>query len=239
MRNLPTSIKLVGLIFIFLAGFTVRAQKTPDQQLRAVYQKLMKVKDYAVDADIRADIPLIRILPVNATIYFKQPDKFKVDSKGIAIMPRQGFSDLSRIIKDTNSYTAVYTGNETIGNLKATIISLIPSIDTGDLILAKFWIDAARNLVLKTQLTTRSTGTILIEYFYGTQANMGLPDKMIFTVDVKKFKIPKAVATDIQNGDKTPKGKEQEKKSKKGTVVINLKNYRINQGLKDAFFKQK
>jgi hypothetical protein len=152
-------------------------------------------------------------------------------------MPRQGFSDLSHIIKDTNSYTAVYTGNEIIGNVKANILSLIPSIDTGDLILAKFWIDVSRNLVLKSQLTTRSTGTMLIEYFYATQAILGLPDKMIFTVDVKKFKVPKAIATDIQNGDKTPKGKEKE--SKKGTVVIELKNYRINQGLKDAFFKQK
>jgi hypothetical protein len=237
MRRFTTNIKFVSLILILLAGFTVRAQKTPDQQLREVYQKLIKVKDYTVDANIKADIPLIRILPANATIYFKQPDKFKVESKGIAIMPRQGFSDLSRIIKDTTSYTAVYTGNETVSNLPATIISLIPSIDTGDLILAKFWIDVSRNLFLKSQLTTRSTGTMLIEYFYGTQAIMGLPDKMIFTVDVKKFKVPKAIATDIQNGDKTPKGKEKE--SKKGTVVINLKNYRINQGLKDAFFKQK
>lgn len=224
-------------MLVLLTGFTTRAQKTANQELRSVYQKLIKVKDYTVDANIKADIPLIRILPANATIYFKQPDKFKVDSKGIAIMPRQGFSDLSRIIKDTNSYTAVYTGKETIGNLQGTIISLIPSIDTGDLILAKFWIDASRNLVLKSQLTTRSTGTMLIEYFYGTQAAVGLPDKMIFTVDVKKFKVPKAIATDIQNGDKTPKGKEKE--SKKGTIIIELKNYRINQGLKDAFFKQK
>jgi len=237
MRRFITNIKIASLILILLAGFTARAQITPGKQLRAVYQKLMKVKDYTVDANIKADIPLIRILPVNATIYFKQPDKFKVDSKGIAIMPRQGFSDLSRIIKDTNSYTAVYTGNETVSNLPATIISLIPSIDTGDLILAKFWIDVSRNLVVKSQLTTRSTGTMLIEYFYGLQAAMGLPDKMIFTVDVKKFKVPKAIATDIQNGDKTQKGKEKE--SKKGTVVISLKNYRINQGLKDAIFKQK
>jgi outer membrane lipoprotein-sorting protein len=239
MKPFHANIKLVSLTLVFLAGFTfsAMAQKTPGQQLRAVYQKLMKVKDYSVDANIKADIPLIRILPVNATIYFKQPDKFKVDSKGIAIMPRQGFSDLSRIIKDTNSYTAVYTGNETIGNLKAIIISLIPSVDTGDLILAKFWIDASRDLVLKSQLTTRSNGTMLIEYFYTTQAALGLPDKMIFTVDVKKFKIPKAMATDIQNVEKPPKGKEKE--SKKGTVVINLKNYKINQGLKDSFFKQK
>jgi outer membrane lipoprotein-sorting protein len=236
MRSIPTYIKLLGLLIVMLAGFNVSAQKTSGQQLHSVYQKLMKVKDYAVDAEIRADIPLIRILPVNATIYFKQPGKVKVDSKSIAILPRQGFSELSGIIKDTSSYTSVYTGKETINNIPAIIISLIPSIDTGDLILAKFWIDASRNLVLKSQLTTRSKGTIVIEYFYHTQVDFGLPDKMIFTVDVKKFKIPKAMATDIQAENKTPESKEKE--SKKGTVEIKLKNYKINQGLKDSFFKK-
>lgn len=236
MRSIPTNMKLLVLIIILLAGNNLYAQKTPSQQLRSVYQKLMKVKDYTADAEIRADIPMIRILPVNATIFFKQPDKIKVDSKGIAIMPRQGFSDLTRIIKDSASYTAVYTGNETIDKLPAIIISLIPSIDTGELILAKFWIEASRNLVLKSQLTTRSNGTMVIEYFYNSQADFGLPDKMIFTVDVKKFKVPKAMATDNQNENKITKGKGND--SKKGTVDITLKNYKINQGLKDSFFKK-
>lgn len=227
--------RLSVLILLIVSGIPIKAQKTPGQQLHGVYLRLMKVKDYTVDAEIRADIPLIRILPVNATIYFKQPDKFKVESKSIAIMPRQGFSDLARIIKDTTSYTAVYTGKETIGKSQALIISLIPIVDTGDLILAKFWIDETQALVLKSQLTTRSIGTMMIEYFYTSQVAVGLPDKMIFTVDVKKFKVPKAMATEIQNGDNSQKGKEKE--SKKGTVAIIFKNYRINQGLKDSFFK--
>jgi len=238
MKSLSIFLSIITLSIIFPVVNTARAQKTAGQQLNSVYRKLMKVKDYVVDADIKADIPLIRIMPTKATIYFKQPDKFKVESKGIAIMPRQGFSDLSRIIKDTTSYTAVYTGKETIGNLQSVVISLIPSVDTGDLVLSKFWIDASRSLVLKTQLTTRSAGTMLIEYFYDSQAAVGLPDKMIFTVDVKNFKIPKAIATDIQNGNKTPKGKEKENATKKGTVVINLANYRINQGLNDSLFKK-
>jgi outer membrane lipoprotein-sorting protein len=221
------------LFFSFIAS----AQKTPNQLLGGVYQKMMKVKDYSVEANIKADIPLIKILPVNAIVYFKQPDKFKVDSKGIAIMPRQGFSDVSKIIRDTTSYTAVFTGKEKIGASLTQIISVIPLVDTGDLVLAKFWIDFARNLVLKSQLTTRSSGTIQIEYFYNTQIVFGLPDKMIFTVDVKKFKIPKVMASDVNSSSKAPKT--DDKESKKGVILIDLKNYKINQGLKDAFFKQK
>jgi hypothetical protein len=236
MKRLSGLFLLISVITFLLIGSNANAQKTPNQLLQGVYQKLMKAKDYSVEASIRADIPLIKILPVNAVIYFKQPDKIKVDSKGIAILPRQGFSDLSKIIRDTTSYTAVFTGKEKIGTALTQIISVIPSADTGELVLAKFWIDYSKNLVLKSQLTTRSSGTMIIEYFYTTLATYGLPDKMIFTVDVKKFKIPKAMASDVNTPKKDTKA--NEKASKKGVILIELKNYKLNQGLKDAFFKK-
>jgi len=225
-----------AIIGLLLLSYTAVSQKSPNQLLRGVYQKMMKVKDYSVDASIKADIPLIKILPVNAVVYFRQPDKFKVESKSIAILPRQGFSDLSKIISDSTTYTAVFTGKEKIGSALTQIISIIPETDTGDLVLAKFWIDYSRNLVLKSQLTTRSSGTMLIEYFYTTQVTYGLPDKMIFTVDVKKFKIPKVMASDVNTPSK--RSSENQKALKKGTIIIELKNYKINKGLKDAFFRQ-
>ncbi len=237
MKNNCVKTGFILFVLLLISCPDSAAQKTPNQLLLNVYGKMMKVKDYSVEASIRADIPLIKILPVNAVVYFKQPDKFKVDSKSIAIMPKQGFSDLSKIIRDSTTYTAFFTGKEKIGTSLTQIISLIPSVDTGDLVLAKFWIDYARNLVIRSQLTTRSSGTIQIDYFYTSQIGYGLPDRMIFTVDVKKFKVPKAIATDIQNPQSKPKA--NEKDSKKGVIEIDLKNYKINKGLKDAFFIQK
>ena len=235
MMSFKCASRCLAFVVLLFFGHDAVAQKSANHILHGVYQKMMKVKDYSVEASIRADIPLIKILPVNAVVYFRQPDKFRVKSKNIAILPRQGFSDLAKIIRDSTAYAAVYTGKEEIGKLPAQIISVIPSADTGDLVLAKFWIDASRNLILKSQLTTRSSGTMMIEYFYGTQVAFGLPDKMIFTVDVKKFKIPKAIATDIQNTAKAPETKS--KAPKKGVILIGLKNYKINQGLKDSFFR--
>ena len=39
------------------------------------------VRDYSVDALITSDIPMVKILPSRAVIYFKQKDKFKIDGK--------------------------------------------------------------------------------------------------------------------------------------------------------------
>ena len=227
---------LVVFLFAILSGETVMAQQNANQILRAVYLKSQKAKDYSVLANIKVDMPFIRMLPIDAKIYFKQKDKFKVESKSIAIVPRQGFDQSSKMLADTNSFTAIMQGNELINGPLTNIINIIPLSDTSDLILGKLWIDNKQNVVLKSQLTTKSNGTILMEYTYGAQLLYGLPDKMIFSVDVKKFKIPKSVSGDINNSStETP---DKTKDPKKGKIYITLTNYQINKGVPDTIFKK-
>jgi len=230
MKIINTILRSIIIIMLIFNYLHVDAQQTPNQLLRHVQLKMLAVQDYSVQANIRADIPLIKILPVNATIYFEQPDKLKIESKRISILPKQGFSDLAKIIRDSTSFTAVLTGFERIGTMQTQQVSVIPSVDLGDLVLAKFWIDTSNSLIIKSQLTTRSSGTLSIEYFYGSQKAYGLPDRMVFTVDVKKFKIPKALATDLQTSSTVQERKD--KSPNKGIIEINLTNYKINTGLK-------
>jgi hypothetical protein len=57
-------------------------------------------------------------------------------------------------------------------------------------------------------------------------------------IDVKKFKIPKSVASDINN-TANDKKKAADKKRTKGTITITLSGYKINTGLSDAVFVKK
>lgn len=229
--------KCAGFLFLMLLILSPQSNAQDAKLiLRGVYNNLQKVKDYTVQANIKVDMPFIRMLPIDAKIYFKQKDKFKVESKSIAIVPRQGFDQSSKMLADTNSFTALAQGTEMIGTVAANVINVIPMSDTTDLILGKLWIDAKRNVILKSQLTTKSNGTILTEYEYGSQTAYGLPDKMTFSVDVKKFKIPKGVTADINNSEaeKKDKGKDP----KKGKIFITLTNYQINKGIPDTVFKK-
>lgn len=223
------------LMIIFLPITSLQAQENANTVLHNVYYKLQKAKDYSVNAHIIVDMPFIRMMPVDAKIYSKQKDKFKVDSKSIAIVPRQGFDQASKMLADTNSFTTIIQGKEMIGSTQAIIINIIPLSDTSDLILGKLWIDVKQNVILKSQLTTKSNGTILTEFTYGGQLAFGLPDKMVFTVDVKKFKIPKSVTADINN---TSKEEAKTKEKKKAQIFITLTNYQVNKGIPDAVFKK-
>ncbi len=224
------------LLFMFLS-VTCFSQDA-DAMLNRVVDKINSVKDYSVDASIKAEIPLIKILPVKATIYFKQKDKFKVVSKGIAILPKQGFTDVNSFLMKKNSYMAVDGGLKTVNDVKANLITVIPTNENSEFVLAKLWIDTKNDLILKSQITTRSSGTVTVDYSYGGEAEFGLPNQLVFDIDVKKFKLPKSVAADL---NKTEKEKEKAKRNKdqKGTITIKLSNYKINKGITDAFFKEK
>jgi len=113
---------------------------------------------------------------------------------------------------------------------------VIPNSE-GDLILGKFWIDTKRAIVLKSQWTTKSNGTIQIENFFGTNMAYALPDKMLFTVDVTKFKVPKAVAVDI-NSKSSPKSSNASGVKGTGKITLNFSQYTVNKKLPDAVFDE-
>jgi hypothetical protein len=229
---------LLAFAILTFSSIPVLSQnETGNQLLNKVYQKIQKAKDYSVTANIKVDMPFIKMIPIDVKIYFKQKDKFKVESKSIALVPRQGFDQLSKMLSDSNQFTCMVQGIEMIGPTTTKIINIIPLSDTTDIILGKLWVDPIQNIVLKLQLTTKTSGTIVTEYSYLEQILYGLPDEMIFTIDVKKFKLPKIMGTDTQKEKVDTKNKEPEKK--KGKIVVKLSNYKINKGIPDDFFLDK
>lgn len=212
----------------------VTAQSAPEAQalLREVNARFDKVKDYQADAVIDTRISFLKILPQKARVYFRRPDQFKVKAKGIAILPRQNFDQLFRLIADEKAYMAFLSGDDRCNGLPVKVVNIIPLADTSDLVLAKVWVDPVRDLILKSQLTTKTNGTVLIEYQHGTLASYALPDQITFTIEVKKFKIPKAVAADINSKAKANPGKEP----KTGKIIISFSNYILNKGVPSEVF---
>ena len=217
---------IVLFAFIFISCISNAQEKDAKAIITNVLTKFNKVKTYEADAVIDVRFSFLKVLPQHAHLYFKQPDIFKVKSTGIALLPKQNLDNIYLLLAKKESYDAFISGTEKIGLFNTTIVNILPNTDTTDLVLAKVWVDEQENLVRKVQLTTRTNGTILIEYELKNYAQYALPDKVTFTVDVKKFKIPKMIAADINSPVKTPTNTKEEKK---GRIIITIKNYKINQ----------
>jgi outer membrane lipoprotein-sorting protein len=221
-------------LIVFILSSVVGFGQTAEEILKGVIDKIDLVEDYQADVQIKAAIPFIKVPIAKAKIYFKQQDKFKVESKGIAILPKQGMSDLTGFLSNEKKYSAVLGEAKTINEHKTRLISILPTDENSEIILAKVYISTSEDLIYRTVLTTKSSGTVSIDYEYNLNKKYGLPNKMTFTVDIKKFKMPKSVASDIRNNEKEKKYKDNEK----GTIVLIFSNYLVNKGISDDVFKK-
>ena len=225
--------KFLTLIIIAFQ-FGLIAQDANDI-LSKVVTKLNTVNDYTVVANVKANIPMIKILPSKATIYFKQKDKFKVVSKGIVILPKQGFTEIKGFLANKNSYLAVAGDSAKIAGVMTKLINVLPTGENSEIVLAKLWIDTKRSVIIKSQITTKTNGSVTTTYTYGDKVTYGLPSQLVFEIDVKAFKLPKSVAADI---NKTAAEKKT-KPGNKGVITITLTDYKVNTGLSDATFTKK
>lgn len=218
------------LSLVFVSSISLAQQS---KTLNAVVVKLNSVKDYTVNARVVAAVPMIKIKEVNAILYYKQKDKFKIDAKGIAVLPKQGFIELNKFLTNTSKYMAIESTGKVIGGVSTLMVTVIPTDESTDIILAKLWIDSKKSLILASQLTTKSSGVMTTNYTYTDQAQFGLPSTMVFEIDVKRFKMPKSVAANIHQTDKH----DDSKKDKQGKITVYLTGYKVNKGISDNIFK--
>ena len=219
---------IVSLVFVSSLSLAQQSKT-----LNAVVVKLNSVKDYTVNARVVAAVPMIKIKEVNAVLYFKQKDKFKIDAKGIAVLPKQGFIELNKFLTNTSKYMAIESTGKVIGGVSTLMVTVIPTDESTDIILAKLWIDSKKNLILASQLTTKSSGVMTTNYTYTDQAQFCLPSTIVFEIDVKRFKMPKSVAANIHQSDK----QDDSKKDKQGKITVYLTGYKVNKGISDNIFK--
>ncbi|MBK7958177.1 MAG: hypothetical protein IPK03_08655 [Bacteroidetes bacterium] len=223
--------KIIFVLAVLIFGLDALAQ-TPKQVLYNCYYKFSKLNDFKADAAIHFDVPGLNMKQANGKILYRKPNKFRIKLMGIAFLPKQNPFESINGLADTNTYVAVSIGNEKINQVSLEIINIIP-LNQGDLITGKFWVNRAENLIYQYELTTRSSGTVMINQKMGEQKIHALPDEIKFTFDVSKFKIPKGIAMDINSAKKKSLDNR-----KTGTIIMNFAKFVLNKKIKDIEFTE-
>ena len=175
----------------------------------------------------------LKVPDSEAKLYFKQPNKIHVESEKFALLPRQGL-DFSPLGLLSGKYTALYEREDTIRNIPASVVKIIPLGNDGDIILSTFWVDQTRNLIIKVESTKKPTGTFTINFTYEKYGDhYELPSKMEFTFSVDRMMFPRGMDGQLDNDD----GSDKKSNSTTGKVYITYTNYKVNQGLPDELFE--
>jgi len=201
--------------------------------------RLESVQDYVADVRMKINISFMRVPTLYGKLYFKSPDKMKLERNGgISILPKKSISLTLNNLVPAGNATVIDAGKETIDGKKLRVIKVVPESDKTDIVLTKIWVDEERQLALRTETTTRDNGTISMDLSFGKYAQLALPDHVTFYVDVKDFKVPKGVTMDYDTGEEAIVKKSGNGKPKKGTIRIDYLRYEINKGLSDAIFTE-
>jgi len=226
--------KKLRMISLFLFTVALSAQQVnPNTVLVKVKEKLNKVEDYSVEALVKLDVDFLKVPDTKTKIYFKQPDKVKMESDGFALLPKQSFNfSPAMLLKE--DYTAVFAKEDTVEGNDVYLIKILPLSDTSQVILSNLWIDESEYVVRKIETTTKNSGTVTIFLKYANQIQNALPSQLIISFKIEGKILPRGHGSETETDVKS---KNDDNIS--GTVTIDYSNYVINQGIDDEFFEEK
>ena len=218
------------LFILLLIATSVFAQEhNPKELLNLVQSDFEKIQDYSVDIEINIDVNFVDAPNSNAKLYFKQPNKVKIDSDGFAIIPKQRLTfSPSELL--TDSYSAIFIKTEIVDSFMVDVIKVIPLEDSSDILLSTLWVDPLHNVIRKIESVTKKMGTITIYLEYGDKEIFMLPSVAKFFFNTTKS----GHATMFSTMDKSEVNKEKGNLS--GSVIITYSNYLLNQNLDDSLF---
>ena len=226
--------KFLLLTLIVLTGFGFAQSKDPNKILDGVKKRFDKVKDYQANVSVKVDMDFIKVPESKAKLFFKQPDKVKIESDGFAMLPKQStnFSP-AQLLK--GNYTAIYVRNENTNNKNLDVIKIIPNTDSSDVILTTLWIDPAQSVISKVETATKKGGTIQMDFGYDPKT-IPLPTTLKFSFNLGEVQVP----ANVQSTQNNQRGDKKFDSAKlKGAVIITYSNYKINKGIADSFFDEK
>jgi len=150
-------------LLILLLTSTVNPQSNRAEQiLENVKTKFESIEDYEVDISVMVDMEFLRIPKVTAKVFFKQPDKMKMDSDDFAVLPKEGvnFSPAKLL---NNKYTAIYIKSDTLDKSNVDVVKIIPLDDSIGIVLTELWIDSEQKIIRMIETTTKNRGTFQIK----------------------------------------------------------------------------
>jgi hypothetical protein len=217
---------LAGILFLLSTGWTP-AQEDASRYLDPIEKKYSGLKDYRADVNVHFDIEVLKAPDMQARLYFKAPDKMKVESKRIFFLPKEGgyFNPSLFKKKDFDMKLIerlVYDGRNAV-RLKLTPMDtdtyhkgFVLTIDTG------------RSLIREIKISPSEGREVKAMIEYGMFANFELPTHIHLQLDMPSDE-PSGMKEFTQFGQKP--------KKITGKVEITYSNYQVNVGLSDEIFK--
>ena len=238
------------ILFLFLlANSNAFSNNNPEYIIKKTDDQFREINNYQVDMVISIAIPAFRMPKKKYKVYFKQPDKIKVKSRGFGLLPKTGmftsplenFSNLSniRFSKDfsgTSPNEIMLIGDLVLDSLALDVpneyarLTFKPTVDVK--------VDT-QNWVITQVLTKIDTVKIMeINNFYDVvDDSFYMPIRSTVEYYVKDARLSKWINKDIGTIMGNNHSMNIESDMVKGLISVNYAKYKVNRGIKDSIFE--
>ena len=238
------------ILFLFvLANSNAFSNNNPEYIIKKTDDQFREINNYQVDMVISIAIPAFRMPKKKYKVYFKQPDKIKVKSRGFGLLPKTGmftsplenFSNLSniRFSKDfsrTDPNEIMLVGDLVLDSLALDVpneyarLTFKPTVDVK--------VDT-QNWVITQVLTKIDTVKIMeINNFYDVvDDSFYMPIRSTVEYYVKDARLSKWINKDIGTIIGNDHNMNIDSDMVKGLISVNYAKYRVNRGIKDSIFE--
>ena len=238
------------ILFLFLlANSNAFSNNNPEYIIKKTDDQFREINNYQVDMVISIAIPAFRMPKKKYKVYFKQPDKIKVKSRGFGLLPKTGmftspienFSNLSniRFSKDfsrTEPNEIMLVGDLVLDSLALDVpneyarLTFKPTVDVK--------VDT-QNWVITQVLTKIDTVKIMeINNFYDVvDDSFYMPIRSTVEYYVKDARLSKWINKDIGTIMGNNHNMNIESDMVKGLISVYYAKYRVNRGIKDSIFE--
>jgi hypothetical protein len=186
-------------------------------------------RDLTVNLHVVANIERVSVPPMDVRLFFKQPDKVHLESKGFALVPREGIA--MAFGKLSERFTAESCLWDTLNGEEVQKLTLVPRQGRTRLRQAVVLVDPRTGTAGRYQLTTSDGRLVTVDVTWERSGGAWLPS-------VVRVALPPAVAHTNEAGppqdDLPPLA--QRDNAHAGTVEIRCSGYRLNTGLSDDLF---
>jgi len=192
-------------------------QKDAERLMEKLASRLAGLRDLQATVHVQADVPRVKVRPLTAEMFFLAPNRFRIRSPRLALLPRQNPMELFEFLKGSLNYRALAMGQEKVRNQVCLVVNVLPLDGGGDWQLIRLWIHPETARVYRAEMTRRNLGTVEAGYFYcsnsrtvpGSNIHQDLPDSLLFELDASMMKLPKALTADLHRSN-----------SQAGTVAV-------------------
>lgn len=219
---------LIGIL-ILISTERIHTQEDASRYLDPIEKKYSALKDYVVDVDVHFDIEALKAPDLQAKLYYKAPDKMKVESKRIFFFPQEGGYFNPSLFKK-KAFDVRLVERLIYDGRKAVRLKLTP-MDTNTYDKSSvLTIDTDRSLIREIKVSPSEGREVKATMDYGRFGDFELPTHIDLQLDMPSGE-PTGMKEFTQFGQKS--------KKITGRVEITYSNYRINVGLGDEIFKEK